>query len=104
MTGVYSATGILAALAHRERTGLGQYIDMALLDVQVATMANMNLNYLASGKLPQHAAAVGSAHPLSAGRAMRIERSRYRWAGSRRRDLSAAFAACGSKAAGPIPK
>jgi crotonobetainyl-CoA:carnitine CoA-transferase CaiB-like acyl-CoA transferase len=51
-TGLYSTIAILAALAHRNRTGEGQYIDMALLDVQVAMMANMNMNYLASGKVP----------------------------------------------------
>jgi crotonobetainyl-CoA:carnitine CoA-transferase CaiB-like acyl-CoA transferase len=51
-TGLYSTIAILAALAHRDRTGAGQYIDMALLDVQVALIANMNMNYLASGKVP----------------------------------------------------
>jgi crotonobetainyl-CoA:carnitine CoA-transferase CaiB-like acyl-CoA transferase len=51
-TGLYSTIAILAALAHRERTGEGQYIDMALLDVQVAMMANINMNYLLSGKVP----------------------------------------------------
>jgi crotonobetainyl-CoA:carnitine CoA-transferase CaiB-like acyl-CoA transferase len=51
-TGLYSTIAILAALAHRERSGAGQYIDMALLDVQVALIANMNMNYLASGKVP----------------------------------------------------
>jgi formyl-CoA transferase len=53
MTGMYSTQAVLAALFHRERTGEGQYIDMALLDVQVAMMANMNTNYLVSGKAPQ---------------------------------------------------
>ncbi|WP_118180631.1 CaiB/BaiF CoA transferase family protein [Paraburkholderia phosphatilytica] len=52
MTGMYSTVAILSALAHRDRTGEGQYIDMALLDVQVAMLANMNTNYLASGKAP----------------------------------------------------
>jgi crotonobetainyl-CoA:carnitine CoA-transferase CaiB-like acyl-CoA transferase len=52
MTGTYSAIAILAALQHRNNTGEGQHIDMALLDVQVATMANMNMNYLVSGKTP----------------------------------------------------
>ncbi|HXZ10537.1 MAG TPA: CaiB/BaiF CoA-transferase family protein, partial [Paraburkholderia sp.] len=51
-TGMYSTVAVLAALAHRDRTGEGQYIDMALLDVQVAMLANMNSNYLASGKPP----------------------------------------------------
>ena len=51
-TGLYTTIAILAALTHRDRTGMGQYIDMALLDVQVAMIANMNMNYLASGKVP----------------------------------------------------
>jgi crotonobetainyl-CoA:carnitine CoA-transferase CaiB-like acyl-CoA transferase len=59
MTGMYSTVAVLAALAHRTETGEGQYIDMALLDVQVAAMANMNLNYLVSGKTPQRQ---GNAH------------------------------------------
>jgi crotonobetainyl-CoA:carnitine CoA-transferase CaiB-like acyl-CoA transferase len=59
MTGMYSTVAILAALAHRTATGEGQYIDMALFDVQVATMANMNLNYLVSGKTPRRQ---GNAH------------------------------------------
>ncbi|MDR0700936.1 MAG: CoA transferase, partial [Azoarcus sp.] len=59
MTGVYSAIAILAAIAHRHTSGEGQYIDMSLLDVQVATMANMNMNYLASGKIPKRQ---GNAH------------------------------------------
>jgi crotonobetainyl-CoA:carnitine CoA-transferase CaiB-like acyl-CoA transferase len=58
-TGLYSTIAILAALAHRDRTGQGQYIDMALLDVQVAMMANMNMNYLVSGKVPTRQ---GNAH------------------------------------------
>jgi formyl-CoA transferase len=59
MTGMYSGVGVLAALASRERTGQGQYIDMALLDVQVAMLANMNMNYLTSGESPVRA---GNAH------------------------------------------
>jgi crotonobetainyl-CoA:carnitine CoA-transferase CaiB-like acyl-CoA transferase len=59
MTGLYATIGILAALAHRDRTGEGQYIDMALLDVQVATLANMNMNYLTSGAVPKRQ---GNAH------------------------------------------
>jgi len=59
MTGMYSAVAILAALAERARTGMGQHIDMALLDVLVAAMANMNLNYLVSDKLPDR---YGNAH------------------------------------------
>ncbi|NMG32612.1 CaiB/BaiF CoA transferase family protein [Aromatoleum evansii] len=52
MTGMYATVAILAALAHRDVSGSGQYIDMALLDVQVASMSNMNLNYLTSGRVP----------------------------------------------------
>jgi crotonobetainyl-CoA:carnitine CoA-transferase CaiB-like acyl-CoA transferase len=53
MTGMYATIAVLAALAHRDRTSEGQYIDMALLDVQVAMLANMNTNYLASGNAPK---------------------------------------------------
>ena len=60
MTGMYSTIAVMAALAHRDRTGEGQYIDMALLDVQVAMLANMNTNYLASGQAPKR---WGNAHP-----------------------------------------
>jgi len=60
MTGMYATVAVLAALTHRDRTGEGQYIDMALLDVQVAMLANMGTNYLASGKPP---ARWGNAHP-----------------------------------------
>lgn len=59
MTGLYSTVAIQAALLSRERTGVGQHIDMALLDVQVATLANQSMNYLASGKVPQR---FGNAH------------------------------------------
>ncbi|WP_206952671.1 CaiB/BaiF CoA transferase family protein [Trinickia acidisoli] len=52
MTGMYATVAVLAALAHRDRTGEGQAIDMALLDVQVAMLANVGSNYLASGKAP----------------------------------------------------
>ncbi|AFK56556.1 CaiB/BaiF CoA transferase family protein [Tistrella mobilis] len=60
MTGLYATIGVLAALAHRERTGAGQYIDLALLDVSVATLANQAMNYLVSGKAPGR---MGNAHP-----------------------------------------
>jgi formyl-CoA transferase len=60
MTGMYSTIAVMAALTHRDRTGEGQYIDMALLDVQVAMLANMNTNYLASGNPPKR---WGNAHP-----------------------------------------
>ncbi|MEO8408404.1 MAG: CaiB/BaiF CoA-transferase family protein [Oxalobacteraceae bacterium] len=60
MTGMYASTAILAALANRERTGLGRYIDVALLDVQVAMLANVGMNYLVGGTVPQR---WGNAHP-----------------------------------------
>lgn len=60
MTGMYATQAILAALLHRERTGEGQYIDIALLDVQVAMLANMNTNFLVSGQPPKR---WGNAHP-----------------------------------------
>ncbi len=53
MTGMYSTVAVLAALTHRDRTGEGQAIDMALLDVQVAMLANVGSNYLTSGTVPQ---------------------------------------------------
>ena len=59
-TGVYAATAILAAIIQRERTGEGQHIDMALLDVATSVMANQAMNYLASGKAP---GLMGNAHP-----------------------------------------
>ena len=59
MTGMYATVAVLAALTHRDRTGEGQHIDMALLDVQVAMLANMGSNYLNSGKAPKR---WGNAH------------------------------------------
>jgi len=58
-TGMYATVGILAALRHAEKTGEGQYVDMALLDTQVAMLANLGANYLVSGKTPGRA---GNAH------------------------------------------
>jgi crotonobetainyl-CoA:carnitine CoA-transferase CaiB-like acyl-CoA transferase len=58
-TGMYATVAILAALAYRTQSGQGQYIDMALLDTQVAMIANMNMNYLVSGKIPKRQ---GNAH------------------------------------------
>lgn len=58
-TGMYTTVAILAALRHRDATGQGQAIDMALLDTQVAMLANMGANYLASGVAPKRA---GNAH------------------------------------------
>jgi crotonobetainyl-CoA:carnitine CoA-transferase CaiB-like acyl-CoA transferase len=49
MTGMYATVGILAALARRNETGEGEYIDVAMLDVQVAFLANQAMNYLVSG-------------------------------------------------------
>ena len=59
-TGIYSVTAIQAAIIHAMRTGQGQHIDMALLDVQSAVLANQNMNYLISGKPPLR---LGNAHP-----------------------------------------
>ena len=60
MTGMYTAVSVLAALARRNETGVGDSIDIAMLDVQVATLSNQAMNYLVSGKLPQRN---GNAHP-----------------------------------------
>ncbi len=60
MTGMYAATAILAALRHAERTGVGQQIDLALLDTQVAWLANQASNYLVGGVVPTRQ---GTAHP-----------------------------------------
>ncbi|ROO40078.1 CoA-transferase [Pseudomonas sp. AF76] len=60
LTGLYSTAAILAALAHRDHAGGGQHIDMALLDVQVACLANQAMNYLTTGHAPKR---LGNAHP-----------------------------------------
>ena len=60
MCGMYASTAILAALNHKNTTGQGQYIDMALLDTQVAWLANQGLNYLTTGNAPTR---MGNAHP-----------------------------------------
>ena len=60
LTGLYAGNAILAALAHREKTGQGQHIDLALLDVQVACLANQAMNYLVSGRPPRR---LGNGHP-----------------------------------------
>jgi len=60
MTGLYAVIGIQAALAERERSGLGQQIDMALLDVMVGTLANQAMNFQVSGISPRR---LGNAHP-----------------------------------------
>ncbi|MDR0225862.1 MAG: CoA transferase [Burkholderiaceae bacterium] len=60
LTGLYASTAILAALQARERTGRGQHIDLALLDVQVACLANQAMNHLYDGPPPRR---MGNAHP-----------------------------------------
>ena len=52
-TGMYASTAILAAIVHRDRSGEGQYIDMSLLDTQIAVMANVSSAYLTSGEIPK---------------------------------------------------
>jgi len=59
-SGVYSAVGILAALARREKTGRGGYVDTALVDSTVGVLSNQALNYLVSGNIPQR---IGNTHP-----------------------------------------
>jgi crotonobetainyl-CoA:carnitine CoA-transferase CaiB-like acyl-CoA transferase len=58
-TGVYSVIGILAALAQREKTGKGSYVDTALVDSTVGVLSNQAMNYLVSGKVPKR---IGNAH------------------------------------------
>jgi len=60
MTGMYTAVSVLAALARRNESGVGDAIDIAMLDVQVATLSNQAMNYLVSGKVPRRN---GNAHP-----------------------------------------
>ncbi|MFZ3153454.1 CaiB/BaiF CoA transferase family protein [Pseudomonas sp.] len=60
LTGLYATVGVLAALNQREQSGLGQHIDVALLDVQVACLANQAMNYLNTGVPPKR---LGNAHP-----------------------------------------
>ncbi|MEI6182795.1 MAG: CaiB/BaiF CoA-transferase family protein [Polynucleobacter sp.] len=60
-TGMYASSAILAAIIHRDRTGEGQYIDMSLLDTQIAVMANMSSAYLTSDEIPQR---WGNASPI----------------------------------------
>ncbi len=60
MTGMYAAIAVLAALARRNETGHGDYIDIGMLDVQVSFLANQAMNYLVSGKPPRRS---GNAHP-----------------------------------------
>jgi len=60
ITGMYASIAICAALAHRERSGHGQHLDLALLDSQIALLAYQNTNYFATGKPPQR---IGNLHP-----------------------------------------
>jgi crotonobetainyl-CoA:carnitine CoA-transferase CaiB-like acyl-CoA transferase len=60
LTGLYATVGVLAALNAREHSGQGQHLDVALLDVQVACLANQAMNYLATGNAPRR---LGNAHP-----------------------------------------
>lgn len=60
MTGLYATIGIQAALAEREHSGLGQHVDLALLDVTAATLANQATNYLVGNRNPTR---LGNAHP-----------------------------------------
>jgi crotonobetainyl-CoA:carnitine CoA-transferase CaiB-like acyl-CoA transferase len=60
MCGMYATVAILGALHYRDRTGEGQYIDLSLLDTQIAWLANAGLNYLTSGKVPRR---IGNEHP-----------------------------------------
>lgn len=60
MTGMYATSGILAALNYRNKTGLGQHIDLSLLDTQIAMLANQGMNYMVSGNIPSRQ---GNGHP-----------------------------------------
>ncbi|MGZ9006152.1 MAG: CaiB/BaiF CoA transferase family protein [Burkholderiales bacterium] len=60
MTGMYATIAVCAAIAHRAQTGVGQHLDLALFDTQVAFLANQAMNYLATGEVPQR---LGNAHP-----------------------------------------
>ena len=60
MTGMYASIAVCAAIAHRAQSGTGQHLDLALLDTQVAFLANQAMNYLATGDVPER---IGNAHP-----------------------------------------
>src|SRR5688572_5375496 len=60
ITGMYASIAVCAALAHRERTGIGQHLDLALLDSQIALLAYQNTNYFATGVPPKR---IGNLHP-----------------------------------------
>lgn len=60
ITGIYSSFAVMTALAHRDRTGEGQHIDMSLLDVTIAAISHINMNYLVGGIVPKR---MGTGHP-----------------------------------------
>ena len=60
ITGIYSSFAVMAALAHRDKSGEGQHIDMSLLDVAIATISHINMNYLVGGIFPKR---MGTSHP-----------------------------------------
>ncbi|MDC0343620.1 CoA transferase [bacterium] len=60
MCGMYATVGMLAALRHRDQTGQGQWVELALVDAQIAWLINEGVNYLTSGNLPKRR---GNAHP-----------------------------------------
>jgi formyl-CoA transferase len=60
ITGIYSSFAVMTALAHRDRTGEGQHIDMSLLDTTIATISHINMNYLVGGIVPKR---MGTGHP-----------------------------------------
>ena len=77
MTGMYATIASLAALAHREVSGTGEYIDLAMLDVQAAMLANQAMNYLLTGKTPQR---YGNGHPnISRSRCSRAATAKSCW-------------------------
>jgi crotonobetainyl-CoA:carnitine CoA-transferase CaiB-like acyl-CoA transferase len=59
-TGLYSVIGILAAVARRDQTGVGEFVDMAMLDVQTSLLANQAMNHLLTGSIPR---SYGNGHP-----------------------------------------
>ena len=60
MSGMYAAVGVLAAVRHQEKTGLGQHVDISMLDAHVAWLANQGMNYLATNQNPER---LGNQHP-----------------------------------------
>jgi formyl-CoA transferase len=60
ITGIYSSFAVMTALAHRDRTGEGQHIDMSLLDTTIAAISHINMNYLIGGIVPKR---MGTGHP-----------------------------------------